>query len=240
MEKTLQAGAARAGGREQDNVHLIVDCNPGVLDRNAALAGEGPSPGPELADMARGLEAAGADFLVMACNAAHAWQGDIEAAIRLPFVSIVEETARWLAAREAPGRPIGLMAAGACLESGLYQKALAAAGLRVVAPIPANLARFMQALYQFKAGGHRPRAPEPRCACAEQQALERGGRADHPRQSCLHRGPPVAGRRGPQGPPGRRHPDPRRARRGVCTATGDVSGERAGRRGDRGLGLGGQ
>jgi aspartate racemase len=170
MEKALKAGA---GEREQDNVRLIVDCNPGVLDRNAALAGDGPSPGPGLAAMARGLAAAGADFLVMACNAAHAWQGDIEAATSLTFVSIVEEACRWLAANGPPGRRIGLMAADACLNSGLYQNALAAAGLRALTPTPAVLARFMQALYAFKAGDL---GPEPRAAmrwCA--QALVEDG-----------------------------------------------------------------
>ena len=165
MDKALKAGA---GASEQDNVRLIVDCNPGVLDRNAALAGEGPSPGPALAAMARGLEAAGADFLVMACNAAHAWQGDIEAATVVPFVSIVEEACRWLAAHEPPGRRIGLMAAGACMESGLYQNALAAAGLEALTLTPAVLAAFMEALYRFKAGdlGPAPRAAMRSCARA--------------------------------------------------------------------------
>jgi aspartate racemase len=163
MAKTLKASG---GAREQDNVRMIVDCNPQVLDRNAALAGEGPSPGPVLGAMARGLEGAGADFLVMACNAAHAWQGDIEAAISIPFVSIVEETSRWLAGHEPPGRRIGLMAADACLASNLYQRALADVGLEAVAPTPAQTAQFMDALYRFKTGdlGPGPRAAMRACA----------------------------------------------------------------------------
>jgi len=134
MAKALKAGE---GASEQDNLRLIVDCNPKVLDRNAALGGNGPSPGPTLAAMARGLEAAGADFLVMACNAAHAWQGEIEAATALPFASIIEETCRWLAERDPPGRRIGLMGADACLSADLYQKALTAVGLTAVTPTPA-------------------------------------------------------------------------------------------------------
>jgi aspartate racemase len=164
MAKALEAGKRAS---EQDNVRLIVDCNPGVLDRNAALAGDGPSPGPGLAAMARGLEAAGADFLVMACNAAHAWQGDIEAATPLPFVSIIEEACRWLSDHEPPGTRVGLMAADACLNSALYQDALAGAGLAAVTLAPAQLSGFMDALYRFKAGDL---GPDPRAAmraCAE-------------------------------------------------------------------------
>jgi aspartate racemase len=165
MDKILKAGAR---AREQDNVRLIVDCNPGVLDRNAALAGNGPSPGPGLAAMARGLAAAGADFLVMACNAAHVWQGDIEGATPLPFVSIVDEACGWLAANGPSGRRVGLMAAGATLDSGLYQNALGAVGLRALRPMPAVSAKFMEALYAFKAGdlGPEPRAAMRWCARA--------------------------------------------------------------------------
>ena len=71
---------------------MLIDNNPHIPDRNAALRGEGPSPGPALADAARGLERQGADFVVMACNAAHAWQADIEAAIAVPFLSMIDVT----------------------------------------------------------------------------------------------------------------------------------------------------
>jgi aspartate racemase len=163
MAKAIEAAGSSS---EQDGVRLIVDCNPWVLDRNAAMAGAGPSPGPALAAMARGLEAAGANFLVMACNAAHAWQGDIETATALPFVSIVDEACRWLAGRHPAGLRVGLMAAGACLESGLYQRALAAAGFEPMTPSPGELASFMDALYRFKSGdlGPEPRAAMRDCA----------------------------------------------------------------------------
>lgn len=173
MAKALKAGE---GASEQDNVRLIVDCNPTVLDRNAGLTGDAPSPGPALAAMARGLEAAGADFLVMACNAAHAWQGEIEAATSLPFVSIVEETCRWLAGREPAGRRIGLMAAEACLNAELYQKALSEAGLAAVTPSPDWTARFMDALFAFKGGDLGPGPRGVMRACAE-ALIEDGAQA---------------------------------------------------------------
>ena len=69
--------AATDAARDQDHLHLIVDCNPKVPNRNEAVDGTGPSPAPALVAMARRLEAAGADFLVMACNTAHAWEAEI-------------------------------------------------------------------------------------------------------------------------------------------------------------------
>jgi aspartate racemase len=170
MAKALKAGQ---GASEQDNVRLIVDCNPQVLDRNAALTADGASPGPVLAAMAQGLEGAGADFLVMPCHSAHAWRADIEAATAVPFVSIVEESVNCIVAGHRRARRIGLLAASACLESGLYQRALARAGLEAVTPDLAGLAAFMDALYRFKAGdaGDATRAAMRECA----RSLERAG-----------------------------------------------------------------
>ena len=34
--------------RDQDHVHLIIDSNPKVANRNDAVAGRGPSPAPDL------------------------------------------------------------------------------------------------------------------------------------------------------------------------------------------------
>lgn len=138
-------------GREQNGVRLIVDSNPAVPDRNDALLRDGPSPGPVLVAMAKGLEAAGADFLVMACNTAHAFQFDIERAVGIPFVSIVEEAAAE-AARRAPGARIGLLAGEGCLEAGLYQSELARRGLTPVVPRGTLRAEFMDLLYAIKAG----------------------------------------------------------------------------------------
>jgi aspartate racemase len=149
MAKILAAGQ---GEREQEGVRMIVDCNPGVLDRNAALSGDGASPGPMLGAMARGLQAAGADFLAMACNTAHAWQADIVAAVRIPFVSMIEATCDAISERFPGARTIGLIAAQGCLDAGLYQAAASERGWRLVTPDFDRQASFMRALYRLKAG----------------------------------------------------------------------------------------
>ncbi len=45
--------AATAAERDQDHLRILIDNNPRVPDRNAAIAGRGPSPGPQLAESAR-------------------------------------------------------------------------------------------------------------------------------------------------------------------------------------------
>jgi len=137
---------------DQDGIRMLVDNNPHVPDRNKAIAGTGPSPAPVLAAMAKGLEAQGAEFLVMACNTAHAFQDAIVQATAIPFLGIIQETIA--AVRALPSRPrqVVLLAAAGCLDAGLYQSAFAAEGIR--ARVPEGKARedFMALLYEIKAG----------------------------------------------------------------------------------------
>jgi aspartate racemase len=127
--------------------------NPHVPDRNAAIAGAGPSPGPVLAAMAAGLEIAGAEGLVLVCNSAHAYEREIRAVLqRARFISLIDETVAAVRLRYPSARRIGLLAASACLEARLYQSAFSAADIEVASLDFARQTLFMQRLYQVKAG----------------------------------------------------------------------------------------
>jgi aspartate racemase len=137
---------------DQGHIHLLIDSNPKVPDRNSAVAGTGPSPAPILAQMARGLEGAGADFLVMVCNAAHAFQEAIEAAVSIPFLSIVAETHDEVRRRFPQVRSVGLLASSGCIDANLYQSAFSADGMSVLAPTGADRESFMELLHRVKSG----------------------------------------------------------------------------------------
>lgn len=149
--------AATPVAAEQDHLRVILDSNPKVPDRNRAIramaqgaAPEAGGPGPVLAQMARGLQQAGADFLVMACNTAHAFAPDIRAAITIPFVSIIDEAVAE-AARTAGGA-VGILAAQGCVDAALYQTALTRAGVQPLLLNDGAQARFMDLLYRIKLG----------------------------------------------------------------------------------------
>lgn len=132
---------------DQDHVHLLVDQNPTVPDRQDAILRDGVSCGPVLAKMAAGLEASGCDFLVMPCNTAHAFQHDIVTAVEIPFISIVEVT---IDAIPSDVTTIGLMATPACVKTGIYQSALRAQGLDFVLHNSDQLDRLMGSIYDVK------------------------------------------------------------------------------------------
>ncbi|MEQ1610933.1 MAG: amino acid racemase [Hyphomonadaceae bacterium] len=138
---------------DQDHLRLIIDNNTKIPDRNAYQRGDGPSPGPALAAAAHALETVGAEFIVMACNTAHAWEAEIRAAISVPFISIIEETTKVVA--DLKPERAGVLAVDACLASSLYQDALKKAG---VAPVLLNAdsqRTFMELIYRIKSGDTR-------------------------------------------------------------------------------------
>lgn len=152
--------AATPATRDQDHLRLIIDNNPKVPDRNAALSDTGPSPAEPMSAMARGLERAGADLLVIACNTAHAFIGAVRKSVAIPVLDMVEETA--LAVRQAfpTGGKVGLLAADGCLSAGLYQSALERQGIAAIALDPVGQACFMDLLYRLKAGSPRDELAE--------------------------------------------------------------------------------
>lgn len=117
---------------EQDHLRVLVDSNPKLPDRVDAIAGTGPSPGPMLADMASGLERAGADFLVIACNTAHHFESHVRDAVAIPFVSIIEEACDECVRAHPQVSRVGVLATPGCIASGMYQRALAVRGLNAV------------------------------------------------------------------------------------------------------------
>jgi aspartate racemase len=141
-------------GAETDQEHLraIIDSNPKIPDRQAAMAGTGPDPTPALCETARNLERAGAGFLVIPCNSAHIFLPAIRASVDIPVLSIVEETLLALRERLPTLHTLGLMATDAVANTGLYATPLQEEGIRVLVPSATGQRLLTEAVYAVKAG----------------------------------------------------------------------------------------
>lgn len=137
---------------DQQHVRLLIDADPEVPNRNESVAGSGPSSAPSLVAKALRLKAAGAEMLVMPCNAAHAYRAEIEAASGLPFISIVTEALAASTAAAPDAARVGLLGTSGTLRAGLYQRALQESGRTAVTLDEPALARFMAVIYRVKAG----------------------------------------------------------------------------------------
>ena len=140
--------AATPAERDQDHLRMLVDNNPQVPNRQEALLCGGEDPGPALAAMAQGLEAGGADFLVMPCNTAHAFKHAILDAVAIPLLSIIDVTVDACEDFAA----VGVLATDGCIASGVFQEALGARRLRAILPDEAELRELMHLISRVKAG----------------------------------------------------------------------------------------
>jgi len=137
---------------DQEHLHVIIENNPKTPNRNEAIAGTGPSCAPALAAMGKVLEEAGAGFIVMACNTAHAFEDDIVAAINTPFVSLITEVTNEIGRSFPNTSKVGLLAAKGCIDSKIYDRAFSSCGIEVLHLDGLEHAAFMALLYRIKAG----------------------------------------------------------------------------------------
>ena len=135
--------------RDQGHIHMLVDHNPTVPNRQAAILGDGEDPGPALAAMAQRLQDAGADFLVMPCNTAYVFEQSIVSAVNIPLVSIIEET---IAALPEKCSRAGLLATDGCLQAGIYQRSLRSNDIEPIEPSGDDLTELMNLIHAIKAG----------------------------------------------------------------------------------------
>jgi aspartate racemase len=143
---------ATEAGRDQDHLHLLIESDPAIPDRTLALVGDGPSPLGALVRVARRLEQMGADLLVMPCNTAHAYAAEIARSVGIPLVSLVAETAAYLAALNPRPARAGVLATTGTVASGVYQAALGAVGIETIVPTDREQEQVMAAVYGLKGG----------------------------------------------------------------------------------------
>ena len=149
MQKVLDAVPATD---DADHIPLIVDQNPQVPSRiRRLIEGEGEDPGPVLAAMAQRLVAAGAEALAMPCNTAHHYVPEIQAAVAVPFLDMVElSVARALRLAGAGGR-VGILASPAVRKIGLFDGPLGRHRIDVL--YPSDEAALLTAIRRIKAEG---------------------------------------------------------------------------------------
>lgn len=137
---------------DQDHIHMLVDHNPSVPIRQDHILGAGEDPGPAIAAMAKRLEQAGADFLVMPCNTAQAYEQKILDAVSIPLISIIDESVAAIADAAPKAKAVGVLATIGCLQANMYQHAMAAKNLLPVLPDREELEQLMTLVFGVKAG----------------------------------------------------------------------------------------
>lgn len=147
MNKIIRLTPAK---NDQDHIHMIVDNYPQIPDRTSAIMGKGMSPLPFMKQSAKKLEAAGAELIAIACNTAHYYLQDIQAAINIPIINMPKETVRFI--DEVGIRSVALLATDGTMATKLYQEFLRESKIAVLEPDEITQVSVMEGIYAVKAG----------------------------------------------------------------------------------------
>ena len=149
LELVIQMTNAKT---DQEHLRTIVFDNPQVPDRTAyILDREKPSPLPVLEDMAQTLERIGCGVLCAPCVTSHYFYPELSSSVSVPFLHMVEETAREL--QEAGRKKAGILATTGTVSTGLFQRALEKFGIEWAAPSQLGQGLDMSLIYDdIKAG----------------------------------------------------------------------------------------
>ena len=140
---------------DAEHIRVYIDNNTAVPDRTAAILHGGADPMPAMTDSLRKLEACGADCLIIGCNTAHYYLPQLQALTEVPFLNMLDISAK--ACRERfPGGTAAVLATTGTLSTGLYQAVLAAAEVPCLVPDEAEQAALMRVIYDGVKAGAAP------------------------------------------------------------------------------------
>ena len=149
FEKIIQATPAE---KDQDHLRIVIDSNPKVPDRTAAILGKGPSPVQMLVKGCINLERIGADFIIIPCVSAHYYISELREQVSLPLLSIFDTVCEDIERMRPPINIVGLMGTTGTIKGGLFQKRLSESGISTIVCDEAEQTRVMSAIYEIKKG----------------------------------------------------------------------------------------
>lgn len=138
--------------------NIIIDSVPVPyqLEKDVVLHGREVGPyRPLLQAAAKRLEQAGVDFLVMPCNTVHELYNDVQGAVSVPVVSILETTA--LACVEAGITRVAVLGTRNTVAGGLYNGAIEAAGLNSIPLTDGEIDATNALIYALLSGDRSPK-----------------------------------------------------------------------------------
>jgi aspartate racemase len=109
-------------------------------------AGDWERAGKVLADVARAVQAGGADLLLLCTNTMHIVADAVAAAVEIPLLHIGDVTAD--AVRAAGLTRVGLLGTGFTMEQAFYRERLAGHGLDVLVPDAADRELVHRVIYE--------------------------------------------------------------------------------------------
>jgi aspartate racemase len=119
---------------DQDHLRIVIDNNPRIPDRLQAVFHAGEDPIPSIIKMARNLQSIGADFLIMPCNTAHVFLERLKAELDIPFLSIIECSAKHIRQSYPEVTKVGLLGTDVTIYTGAHREIFSKHDLEIIIP----------------------------------------------------------------------------------------------------------
>lgn len=145
----LERSCARGACSDQDHPEWILMNATQVPDRTQSIKGLAADCTPWLVKYARRLEQAGADFLIVTCNTAHAFHPSVQSQLNIPWIPLMDCTTQCIREQYPSVKKVGVLATDGTLQTHLYHASLNRAGLTPVCPEISSpmQKRVMQSIY---------------------------------------------------------------------------------------------
>jgi aspartate racemase len=137
--------------KDQDHLRVLIDCNPKVPDRTAAICEQGMSPVPAILESAYSLIKAGADFIIIPCVSAHFFLEELRRHIDIPILSIFDAITESIKRVSPAIQSVGLLATTGTIWGGMLQKRLEQSNISVIIPGDLDQEKVMGGIYKIKA-----------------------------------------------------------------------------------------
>ena len=124
---------------------------PYALEKDAIQEGKGIERFiPFLQEEAKRLEKSGSDFIVMPCNSLHIFIEEIRSAVKVPVLSIIEETTKFI--KENGFKKVGIVSTSLTIQNRLYQNAFEKEGIAFLEPDPFQQAKLGKIIHNLVTG----------------------------------------------------------------------------------------
>ncbi len=130
---------------DNEHLHVVIDSNTNIADRTSNILGMGKDPTQELIRSAITLENMRADLLIMPCNTAHFYYDRITPFIKVPFINMIDETAKEI--RRIGLKKVGLLTTDGVIKSEVYTKTFSEYGIEEMHPDERNQKEVMNIIY---------------------------------------------------------------------------------------------
>ncbi|WMJ22221.1 amino acid racemase [Paludicola sp. MB14-C6] len=131
---------------DQEHIDMIVLNHTEIPDRTAFILGRSEeNPAFMMKEDAKKLEAMGADIIVTPCNTAHYFYQELQDAVTVPFINMIDETAIFL--KEQGVGCVGILATNGTIQTKLFQNALQNQQIEAICPSQQNQQYVMDIIY---------------------------------------------------------------------------------------------